>query len=312
MRTLIIGAGAVGGYFGARLASHGRDVTFLVRPGRAEQLRRTGLNLTSPHGNVALTPQLLLASDLKANPQAFDLILVSTKAYSLDAAIEDFAPAVGPHTAILPLLNGLRHLDVLVARFGEDRVLGGCTRIVADLDANGGILQFGPLHDFMFGERHQPDSPRVRAIETLVTGCDFPVIRSTDVAASMWMKWTIISHLAATTCLMRGSVGQIAAAPGGPETVRAMLAECAAITAANGYPQPADFLEKHAIRMTEPGSALTASMFRDQQRGYPVEADHILGDFLVRGAAHGVDAPLLRATYAQMSVYANSLAAKPA
>src|SRR5580698_9899927 len=104
MRILIVGAGAVGGYFGARLAAADRDVTFLVRAGRAEQLRRTGLVVESPHGDLSIRPKLLLTSEII---KPFDLVVLSTKAYSLDAAIQDFAPAVGPETMILPLLNGL-------------------------------------------------------------------------------------------------------------------------------------------------------------------------------------------------------------
>jgi 2-dehydropantoate 2-reductase len=307
MRILIIGAGAVGGYFGARLASHGRDVTFLVRPNRAEQLRKSGLDLTSPHGNVQLTPKLLLASELAAAPQAFDLIVVSTKAYSLEAAINDFAPAVGPASMVMPLLNGYRHLDILIDRFGKEFVVGGSTRIVTDLDAEGHIHQFGPLHDMTYGELDLTITPRIQALDATMRDCGFPTTLAPNIFIAMWTKWCLISHLAATTCLLRGSVGAIAAAPGGPETVRAMLAECAAITAANGYPQEPAFLHKHELRMTEPGSALTASMFRDLQRGGPIEADHILGDFLARGAAKGVEAPLLRATYAQLKVYSNSL-----
>ena len=306
MRTLIIGAGAVGGYYGARLAAHNRDVTFLVRSRRAQQLRSTGLQVISPHGDVHIPyPQLLLAEDLRDHPQTFDLILISTKAYSLASAMEDFAPAVGPGTAILPLLNGFRHLDALTGRFGQAPVLGGCTRIVADLDPEGRILQSGPLHDFIFGERNATQSPRTHAIEALVSNCGFPVNHSPDVLASMWMKWTVISHLAATTNLLRANVGQIAATPRGPETVRALLNECAAITAANGYPQDPAFLETHYLRMTQPGSTLTASMFRDQQRGLPVEVEQILGDLLAR--ARNVPAPLLTAAYVQLKIYANAL-----
>lgn len=307
MRILVIGAGAVGGYFAARLAAANRDVTLLVRPARAAQLRVTGLEVLSPQGNVTVQPKLLLASEIK---EPFDLILLSTKAYSLAAAMDDFAPAVGPHTAILPLLNGLRHIDTLTKRFGEQAVLGGSTRIVADLDAEGRIHQFGPLHDIIFGERSRTLTPRIQAIDATLRDCGFPTTLSPDILASMWMKWTLLSSLAATTCLLRGSVGQIAATPYGPETTRAIIAESAAIVAANGYPQKPEFLAQHAARMTEPGSALTASMFRDLTKGQPVEADQILGDFLARGAAHNVSTPLLAAAYVQLSVYSNSLEKK--
>lgn len=307
MRILIVGAGAVGGYFGARLAAAGRDVTFLVRAGRAEQLRRTGLVVESPHGDLSIQPKLLLTSEII---KPFDLIVLSTKAYSLDAAIQDFAPAVGPETMILPLLNGLRHFDTLDARFGERAVLGGSSRIVSDLSPEGHVLQVGPLHDILFGERDRSVTPRIEALDATLKGCGFPTTLSPDILASLWMKWTLLSSLAGTTCLLRGTIGKIEATAGGAETVRTVIAESAAIAAANGYPQKPDFLAQHTARLTEPGSTLTASMFRDLQKGAPVEADHILGDLLARGHAHGIAAPLLQAAYVQLSVYSSSLSQK--
>ncbi len=306
LRILVIGAGAVGGYFAARLAAAGRDVTLLVRPARAAQLRSSGLQVFSPHGDVTVQPKLLLASEL-SKEAPFDLILLSTKAYSLDAAMEDFAPAVGPHTAILPLLNGMRHLDALTARFGEQAVLGGTSRIVADLDPEGRVHQFGPLHDIVFGELTRDVTPRIQAIDAALRDCGFPTMLSPDILASMWMKWVLLSSLAGTTCLLRGSVGQIAAVKYGPEVVRAIVDESAVVAAANGFPQDAAFLASHKARMTEPGSALTASMFRDLTKGQPVESEQILGNFLARAEAHGVRPPLLTAAYVQLSVYADSL-----
>jgi 2-dehydropantoate 2-reductase len=307
MRILIVGAGAVGGYFGARLAAAGRDVTLLVRPARAEQLRQTGLVLKSPHGDLAVQPKLLLASEIDTH---FDLILLSTKAYSLDAAINDFAPAVGPQTMILPILNGLRHLDTLDARFGEKAVLGGSTRVVADLSPEGYVLQFGPLHDIIFGERDKSVTPRIEALNATLQGCGFPATLSPDILTALWMKWTLLSALGGTTCLLRGSIGAIEATEGGVKTVRAIFAESVAISAANGYPATPEYLAQNTARMTEPGSALTASMFRDLQKGAPVEADHIIGDFLSRGRAHSIEAPMLRAAYVQLSIYSASLAQK--
>lgn len=300
MRILIIGAGAVGGYFGARLAAAGRDVTFLVRENRAAQLRRTGLQITSPHGGLTVTPKLLLAAEITA---PFDLIIVSTKAYQLDAAMNDFAPAVGPDTAILPLLNGMKHLDTLIARFGDERVLGGSTRIVSDMDDEGRIHSMEALHDFVFGERDKRVTPRVEAIAAAVHGAGFDDKLAPDVIAFMWQKWVFLAALGAITCLLRGSIGQALAAPYGEETERAILAECNAIATANGYPTPQAFLDNVNKRLTLKDSPLTASMYRDLQRGGPVEADHILGDIIARGLAHGVQTPLLKAAFVQLSIY---------
>jgi 2-dehydropantoate 2-reductase len=303
MRILVIGAGAVGGYFGARLQAAGRDVTFLVRERRAEQLRQSGLQVFGPTGDLSLTPQLRTAAEIHARPESFDVILLSTKAYSLDAAMDDFAPAVGEATMILPLLNGMGHLDTLVARFGEAAVLGGSTRISADLDEQGRVHSFEMLHDLNYGERDKSVTPRIQALDALLRGAGFDAFLQPDIIAFMWNKWTILSALAATTCMMRGSIGEIARVPGGVELELAMLAESTAIATAYGYAPPAEFLSACQKRFTDPASDLTASMFRDMTRGNPVEVEHVLGDLLRRGAAKGVVTPLLKAAYVQLSVY---------
>ena len=309
MRILVIGAGAVGGYFGARLQAAGRDVTFLVRERRAEQLRSTGLQVISPYGDVTVQPRLLLAQELRAKRGLFDLILLSTKAYSLEAAMEDFAPAVGPNTAILPLLNGMRHLQMLGARFGAEHVLGGSTRIVADLDDEGRVLNMERLHDLVFGERDKSKTGRIEAIADTLHGAGFDDMPSPDVLAFMWQKWVLLCSLASVTCLMRGSIGDIAAAPGGTQVVKELIAETSTVAAAEGYPQTAEFLDMITARLTEAGSSLTASMFRDLQKGHPVEVEQIVGDMLRRAEAHGIAVPLLHAAYAHLGVYSNKLSA---
>jgi 2-dehydropantoate 2-reductase len=307
MRILVIGAGAVGGYFGARLQKAGLDVTFLVREGRAKQMRDSGLVVLSPDEDFTITPNLLLAEQLRSQPQVFDLILLSTKAYSLDAAMEDFAPAVGPETAILPLLNGMSHLDKLEARFGAGRVLGGSTRISSDLDAQGRVISMDEkLHDLHFGELDKAVTPRIEAIDTLLSDAGFEAVLQPDIVAFMWHKWTVLSALASITCLLRGSIGDVAAVSGGLETANRILDESIAIATAHGQRPPDEFLAAVRTRLTLPGSDLTASMYRDMMRGAPVEAEHILGDLLARAAAHGVRAPLLTAAYAQLCVYQNN------
>jgi 2-dehydropantoate 2-reductase len=302
MRILVIGAGAVGGYFGARLHKAGRDVTFLVRERRAAQLRSNGLHVIEPETEFTIQPNLLTAAELHAAPQTFDLILLSTKAYQLAAAIEDFAPAVGPNTAILPLLNGMAHLDTLAARFGRHAVLGGSTRISADLDAEGRVIDMDKLlHDIHFGELDATVTPRIQAIDALLRHSDFDLFLEPDVVAFMWNKWTVLSALASITCLLRGSIGAVEAVPYGKQTALAILAESVAIATANGYPPPPAFLAAVETRLTLPGSDLTASMHRDMMRNAPVEVDHILGDLLSR--AKDLDTPLLRAAFVQLSVY---------
>ncbi len=301
MRVLMVGAGATGGYFGGRLAQTGRDVTFLVRGGRASQLRARGLEVVSPHGDFTLQPKLVTAAELREKPTAFDLILLSTKAYQLEAAMEDIAPAVGEYTVLLPILNGLRQLAVLDARFGAERVLGGSVRIVADTDDTGRIHQKTKLGELSYGERSGESTPRLAAIHKVLSGAGFEAIAQPDILATLWQKWWILASLGSICILARGTIGQAAVVPHGPAFARAVVGECTDIATANGYvPDPA-MLADHLVRMAEPGSALTSSMYRDMMKGAPVEADHILGDLLDR--AKGISTPLLIATYVQLKVY---------
>src|SRR3954462_13329082 len=160
MRILVVGAGAIGGYFGGRLLQAGRDVTFLVRPRRASELASAGLVIKSPNGDVTLkNPPTVQAAALK---DKFDVVLLSCKAFDLDDAIKSFAPAVGPNTAIIPLLNGMRHLDVLDRQFGRERVLGGLCTIAVTLNEAREVVHLQPMQSLNFGERDGQLSDRVR------------------------------------------------------------------------------------------------------------------------------------------------------
>src|SRR2546426_1936535 len=162
MRFLVVGAGAIGGYFGGRLLQAGCDVTFLVRPKRASELAAAGLVIKSPAGDVTLKNPPTVQAD-KLNDK-FDVVLLSCKAFDLADAINSFAPAVGPNTSIIPLLNGMRHLDVLDQRFGAERVLGGLCAIAATLNEAREGVQLAPMQSLNFGERDRGMSERVRAI----------------------------------------------------------------------------------------------------------------------------------------------------
>jgi 2-dehydropantoate 2-reductase len=303
VKVLVVGAGAIGGYFGARLAAAGRDVTFLVRERRAEQLRRDGLVVTSPLGNVNLpTPPLVCAKELKGS---YGLIIVSSKSYDLQNSIEDFANGMGPNSRVLPLLNGMRHLDMLDARFGARRVLGGLARISSTLDADGRIHQLGTFNALAFGSRDSGESAIDEIAEVLrVPG--FDALLSRDILHEMWEKWVFIAAAASTTSLMRATVGDIVAADAQDIPVR-LLQECAAIAAANGFPPREAASSAGLSILTAPGSTFTASMLRDIEQGNRIEADHIVGD-LLRRASNSVQSPLLSTAYAHLRSYEARLA----
>src|SRR6266700_161433 len=301
MRVLIVGAGAIGGYFGGRMLQAGRDITFLVRPRRASELAAAGLVIKSPNGDVTLkNPPVVRADTIR---DKFDAVLLSCKAYDLDDAIKSLAPAVGERTAIIPLLNGMRHLDVLDKSFGASHVPGGLCLTAVTLNEKREVVQLGPVQSLGFGERDGKMSDRVRAIADIVRSCNFDGAASETVVQDMWEKWVFLASNAASTSLMRAPIGMILAAPGGKDFLLGILDECRAVATVEGYPPLAPALERATGMLTTEGSQLTASMFRDIKAGAKVEADHVVGDLIVRGDAAKIPVPKLRTAYTHLKAY---------
>lgn len=304
MRILIVGAGSTGGYFGGRLAEAGRDVTFLVRPARAAHLRAHGLQILSPHGDVTLHPALVTAGEI-ASP--YDVVIVTVKAYALDGALADATPAIGPGTMVLPLLNGMKHVDALTARFGPERVIGGVCKVAATLDGEGRVRQLAGFQELSYGELSGGPSARIAALDAILQGGGFAAKASDAIVREMWEKWLMLAALGGINCLLRGTIGEIEAAPGGAETAARLFDECVAVAAASGHAPGEDYLGRTRAMLTTPGSSQTSSMYRDLQAGNPVEAEQIVGDLLARATGFGQHASLLAAAYASLCVYQERL-----
>lgn len=312
MRILVVGAGATGGYFGARLAEAGRDVTFLVRPARAEKLAAQGLRVRSPVGDLTIDAPQTVTADRLAGAGPFDLVLLSSKAYDLDAAIADVAPAVGAGTAVLPILNGMRHLDMLDAAFGAERVLGGSCGIVATLTKDGEIRQMTDLHTLTYGERDGARSERFGRIEAQMEGVRFQARGSDRILLEMWEKWVFLATLAGATTLMRAAIGDIVAAPGGRAFIEGLHDECQRVAEAHGNGAREKVTAGARKMLTSEGSAMTASMLRDIEGGARIEADHIVGDLIARGQAKGVETPGLARVLTHLKAYENRRAREAA
>jgi 2-dehydropantoate 2-reductase len=303
MRILVVGAGAIGGFFGGRLLQAGNDVTFLVRPKRAGELASAGLVIKSPHGDVTLkNPPTVQADAIK---DTFDVVLLSCKAFDLEDAIASFAPAVGPKTAIIPLLNGMKHLDVLEKKFGADAVLGGQCQIAATLNEQREVVQLAPMQVLSFGERKGGSSDRVKAIGAIMTSGNFGGAASETIMQDMWEKWVFLATIAGSTSSMRGAVGDIVAAPGGRDFILGVRDEISAVASANGFAPRAAFLERTEGMLTAEGSKMTASMYRDILNKSAIEADQIIGDLITRADAAKVAVPRLRMIYTHLKAYEN-------
>jgi 2-dehydropantoate 2-reductase len=300
LRILVVGAGSTGGYFGGRLAQAGRDVTFLVRPTRAAQLCGKGLQIVSPHGDVTLTPRLVTAGNID---QTFDVVLLTVKAFALAAALKDVSAAIGPQTMILPVLNGMRHVDLLTQRFGPRAVVGCACKVATILDADGRIVQLTRLQDLAYGEMNGAVSARIERLDSAMQGAGFDARLSPDIEIEMWEKWVLLATIGGITCLMRGHIGEVNAAPGGTDFILRFLNEVVDVVTAEGHPPRPSFLANTRQLLTAPDSTQTSSMFRDMQNAHPIEAEQIIGDLLARSTRSNVSTPLLATACAHLNVY---------
>jgi 2-dehydropantoate 2-reductase len=292
MRILMIGAGAVGGFVGGRLVQAGREVDFLVRPGRAAQLSQHGLRITDGAQTDVIDARTVTASTL-AEP--YDLVLVSVKAQALPGAIADFEAAVGPGTAIIAFLNGINHIETLTKAFGRQAVLGGVLKVVTQLDADGAIRQFLPGASIEFGELDGTTTPRIAEITETLAIPGFTVDTPENIMEAMWAKWVFIATIGAITSLAHGSIGEAVATVGGTRFAEDTLAEAAAVARVAGYPlSPENHAATRAIA-TSPGAPTTSSLSRDLLADQTTEVETVLGDLITLAHASGLTIPRIEA-----------------
>ena len=306
MNIMVLGAGAIGGYFAGRLIEAGADVTLLVRPARKQGLDARGLSIRSKLGDFS-GPVVAITREKITHPA--DILILTCKAYDLDSAIETIRPAVGPNTAILPLLNGLAHIERLNAEFGAQRVLGGLAKIAATLLPDGTIQHLNDWRYLTFGEQSGEMSPRVLALKAAFDRTSVLATATPEIMHAMWEKMVHLATAAGMTCLMRASVGEIARTPDGTRIMTQFLERNAEIAAREGFRPSEDFMAEYRALFANTASPYTASMLRDLERGGPVEADHIIGDILARARKHGVDDTLHSVVYTHLKSYEQRRAA---
>ncbi|GGJ73824.1 2-dehydropantoate 2-reductase [Anoxybacillus voinovskiensis] len=300
MRVLVVGAGAVGGYFGGRLVEKGRDVTFLVRERRRKQLKENGLVIRSIHGDAVVTPKTLVAGEQAA---PFDVVVFSNKAYHLQEAIRDAKPYIGEKTIVLPLLNGMAHMEWLWKEFGKERVLGGLCFIETTMEPDGTIVQSSPSHDVKFGEWSGEVTERVRALEELFFGCNARFRLSKQIVTDMWHKYLFIATMSGVTTLFHAPMGPVRSGEYGQELLLTLLKEIASIMRAHGAPIADDIEETQLAQMNDMSPHMKSSMQRDMEKGNLVEADHLQGYLLTLAKQYGITAPLLKAVYHHLKLY---------
>ncbi|TPV21129.1 ketopantoate reductase family protein [Pantoea anthophila] len=300
MRILMAGAGATGGYFGARLAQAGQDVTFLVRERRFQQLQTNGLVLQTPQGTEKLEPQLIQARSLSDH---YDLIIITVKSFALEQLMEDIAPAVGPDTLIMPILNGMRHIATLQQRFGDNKVIGGLCKINATLGDSGEVIQMTPLHQLYYGALDGNNDARLQRVDAALRTSQVDNRFSDNIMDELWEKWLLLSTLGAVCCLARGDTQQILTTRGGEALLQGIFSEILAVISAEGYqPRPAVTARIFEL-LNNPETPMTSSMYRDLTQGFDIEADQVIGDLLLRAKRKGLMTPLLNAVDVNLQVY---------
>jgi 2-dehydropantoate 2-reductase len=301
MKILILGAGAIGGYVGGRLQQSGADVTFLVRPARRERLERDGLVIKSTKGDITQKVKTVLGG---AEGGPYDVVLLTCKAYDLDSAIEAIAPAVGANTTVVPLLNGMRHIDILAGKFGDAKVVGGLARVGVALSPEGAILHTSPFAAISFGERDgKPERPALVELDAAIKKSGIDGGLHKNIVQDLWDKWIMLCALAAMSCLMRGTVGDILEATEGKAIMLETVAECRKVADAAGCDPGEKGMSTVGTYLTQPGSRFAASMLHDLEKGAMVEADHVIGDMIARAKKAGIATPNLRLAYAHLQVY---------
>ncbi|MBI1943255.1 MAG: ketopantoate reductase family protein [Betaproteobacteria bacterium] len=301
MKILVLGAGGVGGYFGGRIAQAGADVTFQVRPARAEALARDGLRISSRFGDARL--QVKTVTQDRVGPD-YAVVLFTAKAYDLANAIDAIAPAMGERGMVLPLLNGISHMQQLDRRFGRARVLGGVAYIAAMLAPDGEIRHLNDFHRLVFGPRDPGQAALCGQLAETLKGVTFDWQQLDNIEQAMWDKWVLLATLAGITCLMRAPVGDIVATGAGEKLTLALLGECAAVARAEGFATPEAALANYRGMLTQKGSAFSASMLRDIESGGRAEGDHILGALLATARKHALAAPVLETAATHLEAYA--------
>ena len=304
MKILVVGAGAVGGLFGASLHRAGVDVQFLVRPARKTLLDAQGLTVVTPAGEYAFKPATVTAEALQAH---FDLVILTNKAYALDGAIKDIQPAVGPTTWLLPLLNGLRHMEALDAAFGADRVLGGIAKTIATQADPTHIHVANAYSSITVGAREPAQVEMAQKVWQVLSGAGIDTEFSEHIIDDMWDKFCRMASLGAVNCLLQGTVGEYMRSQAGGQIALQMFQECVETAQAEGHPMHPQAVAGYQRVLTNPNSSFNSSMYRDMRAGLPIEGEHLVGDMVRRANKAGVSCSLLTVALAALQTYSARL-----
>jgi 2-dehydropantoate 2-reductase len=313
MKFAVMGSGAVGGYFGARLAKEGHQVTFIARGAHLEAMRSRGLEIRSSKlGDF--TVRAAAASDT-ALVGPVDVVLVAVKAYDNATAYPAIRPLVGPDTIVLTLQNGVDNIDELAAAVGEAHVLGGTTYVATALEAPGLIVQTGVHRSIIFGEAfgdRRQVSPRAQALADVMAPADIQVTAVADALVPLWDKFVYLVPFAGFTGSARLAIGFLWQYPHVREMFYAAAREVAAVAAAEGVRISANRFELLSDYMDHLPPTTRSSLLIDLEQGKRIEVEALQGATVRRAARHGVAVPIISALYAALKPWAGGKPVLPA
>lgn len=303
MRIAIVGAGGVGGYFGARLAAAGADVTFIARGAHLAAMRRQGLTITSALGD--LTVSSVRATDDPASIGPVDYVIVAVKLYDSDAAAEVAKTLAGPRTAAVSVQNGVTGAESLVNAMGAERVFGGVAYIMAVIDKPGHIAHTGTMARLAFGELDGRASMRVESLVSALRKADVEVEASSDIRTTIWSKFALLAPLSGITALTRSPIGPIRTEAATRALYRAALDEVLAVAAAENVALPTGTAEKTMARIDQLPAEMGSSMLYDLLAGRRLELPWLSGAVARLGRVHGVPTPTHDFVVAALTLHAS-------
>jgi 2-dehydropantoate 2-reductase len=301
MKIAIVGAGGVGGYFGARLAAAGEDVWFIARGAHLDAMRRDGLQVYSGNGDVLVKP--CQATEKPAEVGAADVVIVAVKLWSTQTALADAKPMVGANTAVVSFQNGVVAADQIAQAYGRSHTLGGVANIGAVIEKPGVIRHTGTMAGLTFGELDGKISPRVQALAAACTRAGIQHKAADDITRAIWEKYVFLVAASGMTSLTRLPVGPIREDPDTRALTGQVMSEAAAVGRAKGVALDADLADKLLARMDTLPREMVASMLGDLERGNRLELPWLSGGVVTMGRELGVATPANAFVYAALKLY---------
>jgi len=302
MRIAVIGAGGVGGGFGAALAKAGADVTFIARGAHLAAMKRAGLKVKGPRGDTHLAPTQ--ATNNPAEIGAVDVVLFCVKLWDVESAGQAIKPLIGPDTAVIPLQNGVDTHERLLPILGGRAVMGGVAQISASITAPGEITQVGTFMRMIFGELDGTRSKRAENFLALCQAAGFDATLSEAILTDLWMKFILLASNAGMTALARQPIGKLRDDPDMQPLFLSAYREVVAVGLAKGIALPADAVETVVDFTNHFPPAMKASMALDLERGNRLEVLWLSGKVAELGKQYGIATPTHAMLYAMLKPYA--------